>query len=293
MHSRIRLLLFPVLAVLPLTMLRAEVVAISSVTFNDYTRATGNDGGVAPEYFVLGEGGRITRPTNDPGLEKLTFGKVAYTIAGPLAKANYLPATNAADAKLLILVFWGATAGSGEQDPGMFKDRAAAAIANNSRNPPPGGSSQRVNSNSAIGAEYESALWMMSVANQERDQLDEHNARIMGYDEALDRARFLQATTMGKDTIHDVSSNRYYVVLQAYDYEFAKAHKKMRPLWTTRMSVSEDGDFAEALARMSTSSIGFFGQNSDGLRRARSTGTVRLGPMDVLEVTDDKSARKN
>ena len=287
MHSLSRCtpVLFLGLLLLPAA-LPAETVAISSKVFNGYARAQLPDGTFKPESYVFGEGGAWTRAINDPTMEKLTFVQVARVVAGPLAKVNYHPALTSADAGLLILVFWGSTQGSSSNDSSMSLDRAASALSNYNL-VKPADPSVPVDTKSPEGAAMDAALWQLSVANGERDDLDERNARILGYTEALDRARFTQHMAMGHDVLQELGDNHYFIVLKAYDFPTALKEKKLKLMWLARLSVAENRDFAQALEKMAASGARYFGKDSDGLLRRRA-GSVDHAPMKVLEVVPDK-----
>ena len=234
-----RLWLIPFAVLLHPAPLPAQEMAVSSKVFNGYSREQLPDGTFKPELYVFGEGGCWTRPVNDPWMDKLKFAQIGQIIAGPLAKLNYRPAFKAADAGLLILVFWGSTEGSIEYGGDSF-----------------------------------------------RDMLDERNARILGYSAALAEARSAAArSVVAQDVISEVGDNRYYVVLQAYDFKTAVKEKKLKPLWVTRMSLHESGAFAPALEEMVLGAARYFGRDSDGLLRGERerNGTVELGPLKVIE----------
>jgi len=288
-----RLALLPFLVLLPRAPLRAEVVAISSVVFNGYTRAQQPDGTFKPETYAFGEGGLMARAVADPAMEKLKFDDIVRVIAGPLARQNYHPALKSADVQLLIVVFWGSTQGSRDnRNVSGSMDRlssatstyTAARAADQADQP---NSSQPSATTTAAKSAYDSALWQMQMDNDVRDRIDNENAQILGYTESLGRARFARHMSFAQDTLAEVGDNRYYVVLQAYDYKTATEHKKLKPMWTTRMSVSESGAFDAALEKMVKSAARLFGKDSDGLQRHRE-GTVDLAPLQILEVDPAK-----
>lgn len=284
MRNLPRLLLVALLG-LPAPALRAdEIVAVNSTLFNGYARTRGPDGKFLPEYVVFGEGGCRLRPMEDPAAARLTFARIARLVVPPLTKASYVPAANGQEASLMILVFWGSTLGSHGYDPNLTMQRASEAVADLARNQDVSKNDfGEVDGNSPSGAEYENALWLLGVANGERDSIDEYNARILGYTEALDRARFIQGMAMGRDVLQELGGNRYFVVLQAYDYAAMKTHRVLKPMWTTRMSVSESGDLASAIDRMVASSVRYFGRDTGGLKRERvPEGTVELGPLRII-----------
>lgn len=296
LHPMRSLLRFP-LILLPVLLLPAklsaveEAVAVSSVVFNGYQRERQPDNKFKPEFYIFGEGGNLNRAVSDPGLDKLKFAQVARTVANALAKTNYLPATDQEQAGLLIMVFWGATQGSRGNDASLVTDQAAGALADLSRaNLAAGASSSPVGSHPAEESAADAAISQLSLANAERDRLDDRNARILGYTDALDRARFTRHMGMGQDTLQELGGNRYFVVLEAYDRVTAVKYKKLKPLWTTRLSVSEHGDFGDALKNMVWSSVRYFGMESHGLRHHDpKEGKVELGPLEILEDAPPKS----
>ena len=223
--------------------MRAEVASISSRVFNGYARELLADGTFKPELYVLGEGGRWSRPISDPEMEKLTFPQIVRAVASPLAKMKYRPAGKSADAGLLILVFWGTTNGS----------------------------------------------YALGPSNSFRQMMDSRNARILGYIEALNTARSLSHTDFAQQIMAEVAEHRYYVVLQAYDYKTAVNEKQLKALWTTRMSLSETGEFMTALEQMVSDGGRYFGRTTDGLLRREEIkeGSVELAPLRVLETVPD------
>jgi hypothetical protein len=277
------LMLLPVL-LFPVGLSAAEeAVAVSSVVFNGYTHERQADGKLKPEFYIFGEGGRYHRAVNDPGLDNLDFLHVARTVAGSLAKMNYLPAANEAQARLLIMVFWGSVQGSNGEDSSGSTERAASAMADfNSATPI--ASTGPVQPQSAEAAALDSALSELSLANEDRDRIDDRNARILGFSDALSRARFARGMSMSQDVMQELGGNRYFVVLEAYDRVTAVKYRKLKPLWTTRLSVSESGDFSEALSHMVWSSSPYFGEPSGGLRRqVFKEGSVKLDPLQIIE----------
>lgn len=297
MPSRRSLWRLALVALLPAGVLcaRENPVAVFSQVYNGYTRTKLPDGTFRPEAYTFGNGGFWDRPIADKEREKMTFLFVARSIAGHLEKLNYVPARSTDEVELLILVFWGTTQGTRDNRRGdlvnLFSSTnssistagffdAASGIDPNS-----GGSS----TSAATGA-YDSALWQIAMGNRERDELDDRNARILGYTELLSRARFASHMTFAQDIIGEVGDNRYYVVLQAYDFKTALVEKKLKPMWTARLSVLENrNDFAESLDRMVTLAMPYLGQDSRGLRRdVTREGRVELGPLKVIETFPDK-----
>lgn len=291
--SLARLWWLALIVLLPAGLLRAaeteEPVAVFAQVFNGYARTRLPDKSFKPEAYVFGEGGCWTRPVKDSAMEEMTFLRVARAIAAPLGRLNYRPARTAAEAELMILVFWGSTQGSRGHDPtdtvNRFSSASSAYSVANAADP----AGLNPVTTAAAGA-YDDALWQMSLANGERDHLDSRNARILGYTDALDRARFAQHMSFAQDVLGEVANNRYYVVLQAYDFKTAAKEKKLKPLWTARISMDEAGsNFAEALDQMLRSATPYLGRDSNGLHRyVIPEGHVKLGPTEYIETLPAK-----
>lgn len=274
-----------------------ESVAVFSTVFNGYQRSQLADGTFAPETYAFGEGGALRPGVHDPDFDKLTFLQVANAAIQPLERLNFRQAQRSSETDLLILVFWGATPGSRNSDPTLAVDVAVDAIAAFDRTvskgampaSTPGGRDRWLDGDTAEEAAYESALWQLSVANAERDRVDYRNARILGYSDSLDRAHSARHMAFSQDLIQEISGSRYYVVLQAYDFRTARQHRKLKPLWTARMSVGDRGNFSQALDKLVWSGASYFGRASDGLRRTPARdGRVEMAPMDVIEVVPEK-----
>ncbi len=90
-----------------------EVVAVSAKTTPTYKRAKLPDGSFRPEAYTFGEGGHFSGPMRDLTIDKLQFLDVAKVMVGPLAERQYLPSKDQKEIKLLVMVYWGTTAGAG------------------------------------------------------------------------------------------------------------------------------------------------------------------------------------
>jgi hypothetical protein len=293
-----RLWRLALVVLLPAALLRAaedDPVAVFAQVFNGYQRTRLPDKSFKPEAYVFGEGGCWTRPVKDVSMEEMTFLKVAKAVAQPLGRLNYRPARTSAEAELLILVYWGSTQGSSGQDSTDASNRLSQASSTFNATKPVGPPTNEVDPvHSAAQGEYATALWMLAQANEVRDEIDARNARILGYSEVLDRAKFAAHMSFAQDIMTDVANNRYYVVLQAYDFKTAATEKKLKPLWTARISMDESGnDFTQSLDRMLRSAARYFGQDSNGLHRDAGHETrVDLGPLEIIETLPPETLPK-
>jgi hypothetical protein len=225
-----------------------ESVMVYSENFNGYKRVRAHEGGYKPETFAFGEGGRMDRPIANNEVNELSFERVIKTLAIPLARQNYVPATDAKHTDLLILVYWGSTNGS----------------------------------NSSMLTMYDK--W--NVWSPALDSQDVLNARLLGYTSKLQQAYDLSYMSFAQDIFQEIRENRYFVVMQAFDFPVLWKEHKQKLLWETRFSISEQGNaFDEQLAGMAQRASQFFGNGNGKLvRRAFPKGRVEVGvPVEVKD----------
>ena len=259
------------------------ITAVSSRASNDYVRAKLPDGSFESEYYSFGEGGNWGGEINDSTIDKLHFIDVARTIADPLATQKYFPSKDPNKTKLLIMLYWGTTAvpARPDMDPTYSEyynlmDEYRIMLASHD----PG-----------ADAVYSAALQMLSLANHTRDNLDFHNAAMLGYDVTgligTDYGNYIAHTALGgerRDEVAEIEENRYFVVLMAYDFQLMWRQKKHKLLWETRFSINErHNQFDRALPVMAQFASRYFGQDSSGLLRTRvPEGRVEVGESKSL-----------
>jgi hypothetical protein len=278
-----------------------EIAAVSSKVSADYSRVKLADGSYQHETYTFGEGGHLAGPSHDETMDDVTFLDVAKVVAEPLRKKNYIPVEdrNPENTKLLIMVYWGTTAGTSDASnslayqnlersqgshapptppPSSGANSSAAAAANVNLQVRQNSSFQTVQQQSAS----DGAMAAVLAENWQRDQADMKNAMLLGYDTALAELDDVGATPQTRrrdDMITDIEESRYFVVLMAYDYQALWTQKKHRLLWVTRFSVRARGaDFEKLLPSMVASASQYFGQDSHGLlRRPLPEGHVEIG----------------
>ena len=215
-----------------------DITAVAARVSDDYVRTKLADGSYPQETYAFGPGGVWGSALHDDSIDKLKFTDVAHLVAGPLAKRNYLPAKDPAKTKLLIMVYWGMTAGSAD-DPIL----------------------------------HYSTLDGLLAFNPQRDQADLRNAKVLGYNMDDLMSSYYErgaASLKGKDMLEEIGGNRYFVVLMAYDFQLMWKEKKTKLLWETRYSIQQRGnDFDQTLASMTEYASRYFGQDSHGLVRRR------------------------
>ena len=271
-----------------------DITAVSSRVSDDYIRAKRPDGTYPPEYYAFGPGGQWNGSMRDASIDKLKFVDVARTVALPLAVKNYLPSKDPAQTKLLIMVYWGTTAGTKDSVAGgNYKADAGADLSAMQQTAQAGGRDV-----TATGGGLNDASLALALANNRwRDIADAKNASMLGYDSegviGTDYGRGLRVTALHvkiDDLIEEIEENRYFVVLMAYDFQLMLKEKKHKLLWETRYSIRQRGNnFDEQLAAMSQYASRYFGQTSNGLvRKPLPQESVRLDELKILGVEPDK-----
>jgi len=279
---------------------RGEVTAVASQVADDYVRAKRADGSFEPELYAFGEGG-LWSVSHDSTIDGLKFMDIARTIAGPLAGQNYLPGHDPKTTKLLIMVYWGATAGTADASSSAIYQNAAAS---QSTVPPPPPTQVTRNGmivqNGSGGDISKSAqtidegqLQLLVAANRQRDHADMTNAMLLGYATVLAESKDLETTALRSrraDILDEIEDSRYFVVLMAYDFQLMWKEKKHKLLWETRFSIRErHHDFGKDLPAMALAASRYFGQDSHGLvRKPEREGHVEIGETRFLEFEPEK-----
>jgi hypothetical protein len=229
------------------------VVAVYSAVSPAYTRTAQPDGSFKPETYAFGEGGNEGGALKDFTIDNLHFIDVAQIIAPALAKKNYLPAKDAQQTGLLIMVYWGTTSSA--------KDGASQSLYQNAQGmlrpalpPQPkkhshedtlksgDGAAMEVEQN-AITSAIDQMVTITGQANRLREKQDLENARALGYLPEFIRLKAYQGTVLHaqdlQDLVDEVEEARYYVVLLAYDFQLLLKNKQRKMLWETRFSIRE------------------------------------------------------
>lgn len=277
-----------------------EIVAVSSRVAKDYVRAKQADGTFEPETYVFGEGGRWNTAMVDASLKKVEYKHVAFQVSKPLAAQNYFRAQDPDPNKnkLLIMVYWGMTHGTEDTSgSGLYQDAIEGARPEPlmTDNPVAPRAWEKPDRSAASGARRDNLnqmLMMVSMLNRLKDRTDHSNASILGYDQEFPRSAGLEIgpiRTRQQAILEEISINRYFVVLMAYDFQLLWKKKEPKLLWVTRFSIPERGNlFDEQLEAMARAAARYFGQDSHGLRRdPLPKGRVDLGDLKIMEVVPE------
>ena len=250
---------------------------------NGYKREKAKDGSFKPEYYALSNGGRIYGTINDHTIDRVTYPEVAEIAMRLLARQNYRYAEDKAQAKLLIVLQWGKTLAFNRSNYSGQVNNVATAKANMQA------SIDSRDGGAAAAAEvFENEMFKLLMENKTRDQVNENNARVLGYLDDLAETNDIRRWAGGgdrfNDLIDDVEESRYYIVISAYDFHELEKKKRQKLQWQVRVSVRAPGNrFDDSFAAMLKGASKYFGQDSGRLVRGEeSKGTVELGDLKFL-----------
>ena len=279
-----------------------STAAFSEISPN-YHRKMLPTGKYEPETYALGKGICVDKSGRDSSLTTLSFREIGALLADALAKVDYVPTPSPEETDLVIVVNWGRT---------MPFDRGMANYAIDSMSTAINGISQikamvgstDPQSNTSIKAlqdsmasEYSNQMdQMLTLYQMEEDrrlQADTYNARLLGYGDEMNWAAELVNTSMTMRSYHhdlmiELENPRYFVILQAYDFQKMWKEKKKVLLWTTRFSIRAKGHkFDEELQNMALAASRTFGTDSDKLKRGLRPAEVKFGELEYIGVVEE------
>ncbi len=231
------------------------------------------DGKLRRETYVFMEGERFDGAIRDGTFERTTFREIAEYLAPKLTQQNYWPTPDPKDADLVISVHWGVT-----RPRDTFNDMTGRVTLSSD----PAGVTPGLFSDSQAKQDIEAALGgpldygsLGERMNQLNDVADGDqqsfmgagNARLLGYTETLNKlSQEPNFTTQQYTLERDLRSERYFIIVRAYDLHAETKAARSRPVWTLHLNISSPGNnFKTAMASMSAAGAALFGRNTDGV----------------------------
>jgi hypothetical protein len=276
------------------------ITALSSRASADYVRSKLPDGSFRPEYYTFGKGGKWEGNFSDLTIDKLSFMDIARDIAPPLASQRYLPGRDPAKTTLLIMVYWGTTKAPEHETSTDAYVRAQAADGGMRGGPiviriQTGISSSKVMlvnkpiPSSDIDSPAMASMALVDMENLQRDKLNQQNVAMLGYESWWKKTEHFEHVGFGldferQDMIDEIERARYFVVLEAYDFQLLWKQRRHKLLWEIRFSVDQHhNEFDKALPAMAQYVSKYFGQDSHGLlRESVPSGRVDIGDLKSL-----------
>ena len=116
--------------------------------------------------------------------------------------------------------------------------------------------------------------------------IESRNVRILGFDQEKIKADSLSFTSIARDFYDELQSDRYFIVLKAYDFQLARTDKRLKLMWESRVSIiRQAADFQTDLPAMAEFAAQTFGRETHGIFRPKlREGRVEMGEQKVLGV---------
>lgn len=273
---------------------------VSASVDKTYHRTKKRDGSYRTEYYALSIGGQAKGTVSDPTIDRMPRADFERLIKEHLAKQNYVMASNSASAGLLIHVLWGMT--DPPTDGANLKISRDAAANSLETFRTEGAEQLRRNSNATgsiltpeqiiAAAEAEDALMSMFMLDRDRARSLAPSASVLGYLDSVNDLTDSPAIHAGlgtvyRDMLDEISENRYYVLIYAYDFDLLQKQKRLKPLWVTRVNIRAKGNqFDKHISAMLARASRHFGRATRGLERAIE-GRVEIGEAEVLGVVEE------
>jgi len=248
-------------------------VAVDSMAQEAYQLRKDSEEGPLREEYILMKGRFFGGGVRDKSLKEVSIDELSNTLAKELVKRNYYPAKNSEENDLLIVVHWGVTNGVEELDELTGETDLG------------GGESD--------GEEYSDISPEDELQNERfkqgwGTQGVNANAGILGFDSELSKRGLTQQDEYELKSA--LKSERYFIILMAYDWKMIRNKEKSPLLWSTRFSIDSIGtNFHAAYPALFRAASDHFGTNLDGLSQSKThfgTGNSSMGELEVVETYD-------
>jgi len=252
------------------------------------------DGKPRRETYVFMEGNCVKGGTLDHSVKRMTFREIAEFLAPQLTQQNYWPTSDVKAADLVLLVHWGVTHPRASlNDMTSRIDLGFNPTKDSEFGQSPGVKEYLGTSNDALseqpvlqtymGLAGDTSTLNLNALEQRMYQLEDvadqdsqimvggGASRLLGYGETLLKLSQSPRYTDEQYTLeNDLRSERYFIIVRAYDLHASTRSERSRPVWVLHLNTSSPGNnFKTALAAMSEAGARLFGRNTDGVATIR------------------------
>jgi hypothetical protein len=252
-------------------------VVISSFANPEYTQRKYGGEKIQAETYVVMQGHYFEAPTVDHSIDRMPFRRIMDFFAPELARREYWPAKGMADADLLIVVHWGTT--TRQESADEMRARTSAMTDMSPTEHPDLIAQKQMGDAGGLGALLQSANLSAQQYNidslelltdiERTDLGNASTAQLLGYTRELRKL----SNTMGISTTEsmlksDLTSDRYFIILKAYDLRAKPGAGRPFPtVWTLHLNMRSPGiNFRSALDRMSAAAPEYFGRATDSVQ---------------------------
>lgn len=277
------------------TLARADkvVVAFSSAV-PGYFESRMKDGQLQPSTYVFMQGQFYGGATRDRSLEKTPFSSIVNRLAIDLKEQAFFPARSLAQADLLLLVHWGVTVGKGNDYTmnGRDSDRGRQLVlqfnqAKQEEIDSVSGSHPDINT-VALRGEMDYEILQNSADSLNAAVQQVPASVLLGFSSDLHHEQSkLLGSEHQRTLLSLLEADRYFIVVIAYDQPALIREKKLKRLWSCRLSIRSPGvNFPIALDRMGQIGGTYFGTEQTELKMVPAKmkrPEVKIGEAIVIE----------
>ncbi len=288
------------LSLLTTTGRASNIVTLRTWADPGYSAGKAAKPGSGKETYVVVEGEYFDGGYWDPSISRQSLSDILTFLAPTLTKQGYFPAPDAKSADELLVVHWGTTIGN-INDYEKIENTLPVSDSFHRE----GVDHMMDSSDPNVAAEDHAsdaqfdAFQAAYLARQASHVMQSSTAEsLLGYTMALIRERRKMAPTELLRTLEaNMHEDRYFVILQAYDFRQMRQGGARKLLWSVHMSIRSPGmSFTLALPRMGQVASEFYGQNNDdvvtGTFVPGKTATVEIGPLTVLSTSAPAAGKK-
>ncbi len=226
------------------------------------------------------EGNYFRGEKRDNSLRKEDFEKVAAVAAEFLESRDFLPAADKDSGDQLIMISWGSTRLDIDWNEEMGITDWSFSETNS-------GTAGIESPENGEDGSYSPETYQPEVLEHQRvsSSYKNLNIRMLGYNKGL----YNKTTSpIEKEKLeNDLAEDRYFFVLNAFDLPYLRATKKLKQLWSCRVSVQNLGtNFNDALTIMNKVAAPTFGSNMDNLMTAKvdPKSNIVIGEIKVIGI---------
>lgn len=228
-------------------------VFVSAQASEEYQARRSSPEGLVPESYHIMKGKFYGGKVRDRSLEDASFQSLADSLKMELVKREYYPARKFKEGDLLIVVHWGVTDAPEDESEDFGTE--------DGETPP-------------------------EVYN-ESDELSQRvvDEKVLGFDKASDDNSL--SIVQRQILLSQSFTERYFFILQAYDWQKKLETGETELLWTTRFSLDSGGtNFVDSYPALFRASSDLFGANLEGMAHAKTNfgeGEITMGELEVIE----------
>jgi hypothetical protein len=279
----------------------SDIVTVRAWADPDYVAQRATKDGPKAETYVVAKGEYFAGACRDGSIGAQSFPEILHFLAPTLVKQRYFPAKDAKTADQLLVVHWGTTIAYMNDYEATMTTNPAPQSMFQDNNMMPGGAAVEGQAdltlrvqNDAMDAAAEAAH-MAQVADQTASRMATASVgSLLGYTGTLARERRkVEVTEVERTLMSNLTEDRYFVILQAYDFPSLLGGHGRKLLWTAHMSIRSAGmNFTLALPRMGQIASDLYGRNEDDVITSKFSqdkrATVEIGPITILGQGGDK-----